>query len=244
MRLPDLQDLSDQAALFSYLHQLRLSEHLDQRLGRWRWDADMEDRRLSFVPEEGPGRINVGFALVASVAPGPRSLIWGWAHPQHADAAVEQLRAHGEQHAIVSLTSPEVALPTEAQGEALHAEVAEVCHVVGQVAVQVTGRSPYYSAPVGGGTRVVLLLKDLEDLGLPGLRIDETVPTRVPAYLASGAVSDHRRALHGLGVHAGWELAWTEDWSSLELRDPVTGNAVVARFDERARFSGLSGRLG
>lgn len=241
MHFPDLQDLSDQASLYCYLTQRLMSEHLDERLGRYRWEADTQEARLSFVSEEGPGRIDTTMSMVASLAPGPRSMLWGWAHPQALDGFALQLKAYGEQHGIASLVSGEVALPSDADGPELHHEIGLAAHLVGQVAVQVTGSSPYYSAPSGGGTRLVVVLSGH---AFPTPRIDETVPLRVSAAFQGGTtISDHRRAFHGLAVLAGWSVEWTPDWSQVTIGDPVTGHAIEVGFDELNRFSRLSGSL-
>jgi hypothetical protein len=240
--LPDLQDLSDRGSLYSYLQQTLMSDHLDERLGRYRWEVDMQDRRLSFVSEEHAGRVDTTMSMVASLAPGPRSLLWGWAHPQAFDAYAERLREHGEQHGIAALTASEVPLVTDAWGEELHEQVGTAAHVVGQVAVHVTGDAPYYSVPLGGGSRMVVMLSGHE---FPRPRIDEKVPLRVPQAFAGGMlISDHRRAFHGLGALAGWHQAWADDWSTVEMDDPVTGNAITVEFDDVPRFTGLRGRLG
>ncbi|MEO9323190.1 DUF6882 domain-containing protein [Nocardioides sp. C4-1] len=241
MHLPDLQDLSDRASLYSHLSQRLLGEHLTERLGEYRWEADTQEARLSFVSQEGRGRIDTTMSVIASLAPGPRSMLWGWAHPQATNDLALRLRAYGEEHGIASLTSPEVALPTTASGPELHEEIGLAAHVVGQVAVQVSGSSPYYSAPSGGGTRLVVMLSGHE---FPTPRLDERVPLRVSeAFQAGLPISDHRRAFHGLAALAGWSQEWAPDWSQVSISDPVTGNGIEVGFDESSRFSRLSGRL-
>lgn len=241
MRFSDLQDLSDQAALYGYLTQTLMADHLEERLGRHRFDVDMHQRRLSFLSDEHDGRIDTTLSFVASLAPGPRSMLWGWAHPQYDDGYAARLRAHGEEHGIASLTATEVPFETDATGPDLADEIAMAAHLVGQTAIHVTGDAPYYSAPAGNGTRIVVMLSGHE---FPKPRIDHTAPLRVPQAFTSGLISDHRRAFHGLAVLAGWQISWADDWSSTELLDPVTGGTLTASFDERARFSNLRARLG
>ncbi|MGV1007680.1 MAG: DUF6882 domain-containing protein [Dermatophilaceae bacterium] len=232
--------MSDQGWLYACLSQQRMGEHLDQRLGEYTWSVDMTVKRLSFVSSGGEARIDTTLDLIASLAPGPRSLLWGWAHPQTTGELCGQLRAYGEAHGIPSLCSPEVPLPTSATGPELSAEIDSAAHVIGAVAVAVTGQAPYYSVPAAGGTRVVFLLSGYD---FPALRLDYRVPARVMEALSLGMTHDHRAAVHWLGVRAGWEIGWNPEWTQATLHDPVTGSGLTTTFDTSARLVHLEAHL-
>ncbi len=242
MHFPELAPLVSQGAFYSIVRQEMLSELLDQRLGTYRWQVDMNGPTLSFVSDERPDtRLDLSAEMVASVAPGPKSLLWGWANLQSVSAANERVKAYGEQHGVTVLTQPEVPLRTEAVGEALGDEVAQVVHEIGRAVVGVLGRAPYYSAPAGGGTRVLFLV---DGPGLPGARIDETLPRLLMSAAGSGATADHRTSFHWLVVHSGWELTWDQQWTASEIRDPENGNTATATFTSEGLLSGVQLHLG
>lgn len=157
MTFAALQPLADRAALFVALRQDALSAAADA-LGEHRWDADLAAGTLTFTADADPSRQLVARAhLIATIAPGPRSLLWAWAHPSGDPQGVAaQLHAYGNEHGVAELTTAEVAFPAEVSGD--DEWIAQAAHTVGGVAVELTGRSPYYSAPVGNGTRAVFLL--------------------------------------------------------------------------------------
>ncbi|MCK2034068.1 DUF6882 domain-containing protein [Microbacterium sp. KSW4-4] len=236
MTFPPLQPLADRAALFTALRQDALSAAADA-LGEHRWDADLAAGTLTFTANDDPTRQLVTRAhLIATIAPGPRSLLWAWAHPQGDPQGVAaQLRAYGEQHGIAELTAPEVPFPADAPGDAEW--IARAAHAIGGVAVELTGRSPYYSAPVDGGTRAVFLL----DAPLAPLTVADTV-VALPRTLAQTPLPDARTAVWDLARLAGWTLAWTDESFSGATVTDASGTATI-RFDEQARISGVESSL-
>lgn len=236
MQFADLQAVSDQGSLYAFLSQRVLSDHVEERLGEYRYEIDMLEERLSFISAASGARIDTHVDLVASIAPGPRSVLWGWAHPQATGELASELKAYGEAHSIPSLSAAEIPLPTSATGEDLTKEIDDAAHIIGWVAVAVTGRAPYYSAPAGGGTRVVFLLSGYD---FPALRLDVRVPTSVMQALSLGTIHDHRAAMHWLAIRAGWQLSWNADWSEAQLRDPENGNGLTATFDSQARLANM-----
>jgi hypothetical protein len=194
MTFAALQPLADRAALFTALRQDALSAAADA-LGEHRWDADMAAGTITFTANADPSRQLVTRAhLIATIAPGPRSMLWAWAHPQGDPQGVAaQLRAYGAEHGLVDLTTPEVPFPADAAAD--EAWIAQAAHVVGGVAVELTGRSPYYSAPVGGGTRAVFLL----DAPLAPL----TVSTRSSRSPASSPASRSPTRARPSGISPG-----------------------------------------
>lgn len=236
MTFAALQPLADRAALFVALRQDALSAAADA-LGDHRWDADMAAGTLTFTANDDTSRqLTTRSHLVATIAPGPRSLLWAWAHPSGDPQGVAaQLRAYGEQHGIAELTSAEVPFPAEASGD--EDWIAQAAHTIGGVAVELTGRAPYYSAPVGNGTRAVFLL----DAPLPPLTVADSV-VALPRILSGAALSDARTSVWDLARLAGWTLTWTdESFSGAEVAD-ATGTATF-RFDEQARIAGIESSL-
>lgn len=237
MTFAALQPLADRAALYSVIRQDQLSAAADA-LGEHRWDADMTAGTLTFTANADPSRQLVTRAhLIATIAPGPRSMLWAWAHPQGDPQGVAaQLRAYGEEHGIAELTSAEVPFPADASGD--EDWIAAAAHTVGGVAVELTGRSPYYSAPVGGGTRAVFLL----DAPLPQLTVSDAMIV-MPRMLASFSLSDARTSVWDLARLAGWTLTWTDEAFSGATVVDATGSATFS-FDEHARISNVQSSLG
>jgi uncharacterized protein DUF6882 len=239
MEFPGLRAVADRAALYAGLRQTLMADYLEETIGEHRWDMNTEQGTLRFSPTNGGQPISARAHLVASIAPGPRSMLWGWAHPQAGpDSPAGRIRELGEQHGIGELTSPELPFTTDAVEEALLDEIAELAHVVAAVAVEATGMSPYYSAPVGGGTRFVFLL---EGLAVPEPQILH-VTSRTVSILQSSGVRDQRAAVFGLAQHAGWRIAWATDGSSVRLTDPRSGEATFG-FNESGWISGISSNL-
>ena len=236
MTFAALQPLADRAALFTALRQDALATATDA-LGEHRWDADMAAGTITFTANADPTRQLVARAhLIATIAPGPRSMLWAWAHPQgDAQGVAAQLRAYGAEHGIADLTTPEVPFPADAAAD--EDWIAQAAHVVGGVAVELTGRSPYYSAPVGGGTRAVFLL----DAPLPALTVSDAV-IALPRILSGLALSDARTSVWDLARLAGWTLTWTDEAFSGATVVDTSGSATF-RFDEQARISGIEGSL-
>ncbi len=236
---PALQPLADRAAFFTALRQDDLGTAADA-LGPHRWDTDLAAGTLTFSALDDPSRTLVARAhLIASIAPGPRSVLWGWAHPNGGGEAniSTQLRTYGQTHGITELSSAEAPFPTDAPGDADW--IAEASHVIAGTAVEITGRSPYYSAPVGdAGTRAVLLL----DAPLPPLTVAHA-GIRMPRILASTTPADPRGSVWDLARLAGWTLEWADDAFSAATVQDATGS-MTFRFDEQARVTAMESSFG
>ncbi|MDR6868972.1 hypothetical protein J2Y69_003600 [Microbacterium resistens] len=232
-----LAPLADRAALFVALRQDALVAATDA-LGEHRWDADIAAGTLTFSAKDDPSRqLATRAHLVATIAPGPRSLLWAWAHPQGDGAGVSAaLRDYGTTHGIAALSEAELPLPTDI-GEDVDGWIEQAAHEVGAVAVEITGRSPYYSAPVGGGTRAVFVL----DAPLPPLTVAAAV-TALPRILAAVTPTDPRTSVWDLARLAGWNLQWTDEAYSGAIVSDSSGSATF-RFDEQARIAGIESTL-
>lgn len=237
MTFAALQPLADRAALFVALRQDALSAAVNA-LGEHRWDADMAAGTLTFSANDNPeNRVVTRPHLIATIAPGPRSLLWAWAHPQGDPQGVAaQVRDYGTQYEMAELSQPELSFP-EDTGADLDEWIAQAAHVVGSVAVEVTGRSPYYSAPIGGGTRAVFLL----DAPIAPLTVADAV-IAAPRILSTLALSDARSAVWDTARLAGWNLQWTDEAFSGAVVTDASGSATF-RFDEQARIVGIEGGL-
>ncbi|MDF2993550.1 MAG: hypothetical protein K0S37_4064 [Microbacterium sp.] len=234
-----LQPLADRAAFFTALRQDDLGAAADA-LGPHRWDADLTAGTLTFSAVDDPRRTLVTRAhLIASIAPGPRSVLWGWAHPHGGgdDGPAAQLRAYGQTHGIAELSSAEAPFPADAAGDADW--IAEAAHVIAGTAVEITGRAPYYSAPIGdAGTRAVLLL----DAPLPPLTVAQAA-IRMPRILATTTPADPRGSVWDLARLAGWTLQWADDAFSAATVSDASGS-MTFRFDEQARITAMESSLG
>ncbi|WP_460797279.1 DUF6882 domain-containing protein [Microbacterium sp. GXF0217] len=238
MSFAALQPLADRAALFTALRQDALVAATDA-LGEHRWDADLNAGTLTFTSnDDAANQLITTPHLIATLAPGPRSLLWAWAHPQgDAQGVAAQLRDYGQQYGIAELTQSELPFPEDARDDA-EAWIAQATHVIGSVAVEITGRSPYYSAPVGGGTRAVFLL----DAPIAPLTVADAV-IAAPRMLSTLTLPDARSSVWDAARLAGWNLEWTDEAFSGAIVSDATGSATF-RFDEQARIIGIEGAMG
>jgi hypothetical protein len=238
MSFAALQPLADRAALFTALRQDALVTATDA-LGEHRWDADLNAGTLTFTAnDDATKQFATKPHLIATLAPGPRSLLWAWAHPQgDAQGVAAQLRDYGQQYGIAELTQSELPFPEDA-GDDPEAWIAQATHVIGSVAVEITGRSPYYSAPVGGGTRAVFLL----DAPLAPLTVSDAV-IAAPRMLSTLNLPDARSSVWDTARLAGWNLEWTDEAFTGAVVSDATGSATF-RFDEQARITGIEGSMG
>lgn len=238
MTFAALQPLADRAALFASLRQDALTDAVDA-LGEHRWDADMAAGTLTFSATSDPSRTLVTRPhLVATIAPGPRSLLWAWAHPQGDPQGIAaQLRDYGAQYGLTELTQSELSFPEDA-GDDLDAWIADAAHQIGTIAVEISGRSPYFAAPIGGGTRAVFLL----DAPIPATTVAEA-SAKLPRILSGLNLSDARSSVWDAARLAGWNMQWTdEEFTGATVSDD--SGSVTFRFDEQARITGIEGSTG
>lgn len=238
MTFAALQPLADRAALFTALRQEAFTAAVD-KLGEHRWDADMAAGTLTFSSNANPDQQLVTTPhLIATIAPGPRSLLWAWAHPQGDPAGVAaQLRDYGTQYSIAELAQSELAFPEDIAGD-LDEWIAQTAHQIGAVAVEITGRSPYYSAPIDGGTRVIFVL----DAPIAPLTVQDAI-IAAPRVLEGLSLSDARSSVWDAARLAGWSMQWTDDRFSGATVSDASG-AATFRFDEQARVIGVESTLG
>lgn len=226
-----VSQLLDDAALYSFEHQL----HLGDVVGEHSWDVDLDAPRFTFTGERTVTCTEVH--LLGSAAPGPRSWLWGWANPAgYADAVLavgRRVRDYGEANGIPVLADPEVpfdALPGSPTDPHL------VAGLMADLAKVVTGHWTAYNSPVGGGTRAAFLL------GHPDFRLPAPQPVRVMRVLQQSVaelpLTDHRRAIHSYAGRRGLGAELSSDRSQLTVTGP--GLRTTVSFDEHGRAANMS----
>lgn len=227
---PAFKPFIESGQLLALLQQDALVEAGDE-LGEHRFDVDMAAGTLTFTAEDGR-TLACGAHLLASIAPGPRSILWGWAHPRGDDVGLG-LRAAGERHRLPELVAEELPFP---EGfEPSEDEIAHLAHEIGAAAVGILARGPYYSAP-NGTSRVLFIL----DAPLPMLTL-ATAFAKAPRILGSGLINSPRRAVEGLATMMGWAATPVAEGKGLSLSDGASSATVM--FDEHGRWAGLSASL-
>lgn len=219
-----LELIVNDGALWGMLAQLRLNQQLDAVLGSDRsFDVDLGNSSLTLGG--GAQQVSAVPHLIASVAPGPQTVRWGWALAElgnlPATGLSGRLRDFGRAQQVPALGSDEV--PFSAFGPAPEGveEVDWVAEQVGILACQVIGEVPWFVVPAGD-TRVVLLLQDGPALPAPELA---QVMTVLPDALMAGRLIDPPRALqHLLGRVPNWHAEWGP--AGVRISDP-TGNIDV-----------------
>ena len=233
--------LVNDAAIWAGAGQLRLSSQLESTVGEGHvFGLDLDDpARLWFSrPEDAQGasspRVDFVPHLIASVAPGPGTVRWGWSleplSALPAAALSRRLAEFGRTHGLDVLTDPEPSL-TRLAPEGT--DVADVAHRIALVAAQVVGEVPYYTFPAGGGTRGVVLLQPTVALP-PATALDVTMATT--RALSDGFLVDHQRAVSSAVQRLGWRwLGSGPPW-----RAGSGDEAVTFSFDDQGRISGLA----
>lgn len=235
----DLRELHDRGALYAALSQLLLQQGVEERLGGgFDYAADLDTDSLVFAGRATGATIGTTVELMASVAPGPQTMLWGRALPTGGRAGAQLILERGRADGLPSLLNDEVPFPL---GEDPDNAAQYAALEIGAVVAAVTDGGLTYIVSVGGGALAVLLLGGL-DFAQP--RIDHRFLTRVPMAFGAGTIEDHRAAVQGLAAMSRWNIDWTADRSHAELTDPVTGNSATARFDVDARLTSLQGSLG
>lgn len=231
-----MQPLIDRGALHAALLQEVLADALEP-LGEYRWEADMQERKLWFISQaDENNRVTTDVELVASIAPGPRSVLWGWAHPAgSADGAASQLREIAVRDGIAELTADEVAFPDDFDAQNPD-DIAALAHEIGILAVGGLGRGPYFSAAVGGGSRAVLLLS----APVAQITLNDAV-IKLPRILATGLLRDARTSIWSLAVARGWDFAWADNFTQATVQDSAA--TAVFTFDDTGRVARIAGGL-
>ncbi len=230
MTLDALRPLADRAALYAALRHEAFAA-ATAKLGAHRWDVDLDSGTVTFssLADRFLG-VTTQATLIATLAPGAGSLLWGWAHPQgDPEGPAVLLRQHGQESGIGALTEPQVGFPDESVLDPSWIE--DTAQLVGLTAVDVIGRGPHFVAPLEGGTSAVFLL----DAGLAHPTVAEAA-SLLPGILDSAQLHDGRTSAWGLARLADWALEWTDaGYLGARVRD-ASGQALFG-FDEASRIT-------
>ncbi|SDQ98460.1 DUF6882 domain-containing protein [Thermostaphylospora chromogena] len=228
-----LRNILDDAAIFSFEHQL----HLQEVLGQHSWNVDLNKPLFQFTGSNPI--VCTNFHLLGTAAPGPRSWLWAWANPsgfpEPLTALSKTLRDFGHQYGIAEFTSAEVPfdkLPTPV------GEPPVVAGLLAEAAKTVTGRWTSYVGDAGGGTWVAFLVEH------PAFQLPPPEPARVMRVIqqaiAEIPLSDHRRALYGYAVRRQLEATFT-DQGKLVITGP--GFEAAVDFDQYSRVAAINASL-
>lgn len=221
---PAFKPFIESGQFLALLQQDALVEAGDE-LGEHRFDVDMAAGTLTFAADDGR-TLACGAHLLCSIAPGPRSILWGWAHPRGDDVGLG-LRAAGEKHRLPELVAEELPFPEGFEPD--EDGIASLAHEIGAAAVGILARGPYYSAP-NGTSRVLFIL----DTPLPKLTL-ATAIAKAPRILGSGLINNPRRAVEGLATMMGWSATPVSEGKSLVISDGSSCATVM--FDDHGRVA-------
>ncbi|MFI7679679.1 DUF6882 domain-containing protein [Actinophytocola sp. NPDC049390] len=231
--MPTFLDLQDDAALLSFEHQL----HLSEVIGEHSWEVDLAAPRFAFTGDHPVTA--TAMHLLGSAAPGPRSWLWSWANPtgyrQEVIWLAESLRDFGKQHGIPQLSEPEVPFD-DLPGSPT--DPAQVASLMMEAAKAVSQRWSGYQGPVGGGTRVGMLIEH------PDFLLPAPEGPRVTRVLQQGLMElrfhEHRRAVRSYARNRGLRLQ--ENETQMLIEGPAF--TATVEFDEYHRVSNMKFTMG
>ncbi len=227
--VPTFLDLQDDAALLSFEHQL----HLMDTVGVPPWEADFSVPRFGFGGDKPLTASAVH--LLGSAAPGPRSWLWAWANPSgyppELTALAGRVRDFGREHGIRELTEAEVPFDDLPDSPT---EPAQVASLMMEAAKAVTKHWTGYQGPVGGGTRVGMLIEH------PSFVLPAPEGPRVSRVLQEGVIKlrfhDQRRGFRAYAIDRGLRLQENET----QLRVEGPSFSVTLGFDEHNRVTAMT----
>lgn len=223
---PTLGTFTARGELHAKLLQRQLVEATEELGDDHRFDVNLAKGELSFTAPDGKQLIT-HCHLMASIAPGPKSVLWGWAMPRGDDVS-RQLQQYGQAHGIKELAESELPFPPNLEGD--YQDITDLAHELGQLCVGVLGRGPYYTFESGNGGRVLVLL----DGPFPPLTVRD-VGIGAMAATMSGMINARESAL-GLGYARGFRVH-QPDPSTVVLDDERS--QVSFKFDSQNRISEL-----
>lgn len=224
-----------QGALWAPINQSLLSDYLETRVGgEHSWQVDVPNATVTFTGVDGR-QVGAELELLASFAPGPRSMRWAWAMGRPGPEST-RLRDWGQRAGLTWLTQAEVPLQIDAdEPDELFSQLRQSSHVLAAAVEGISARAPYYTFPNGQGGVLLGLLR-MPQWGGP--RIDEAFPRRLSMGLEAVLIPDVRASVHRLGEHAGWGINWA-DAGHVQLTDPLSAGVADITFDEPGRVSDI-----
>ncbi|MEV4153395.1 DUF6882 domain-containing protein [Nocardia salmonicida] len=230
-----LANLLDDAALYSFEHQLQLADIAGDR----GWSVDLAAGRFTLTGDQ-PIECE-RMHLLGSAAPGPRSWLWAWSNPAgYSDLVTglaQSVRDLGIRYGISELADADVPF-TALPGSPDRPE--GVVNVFMDAAKAISGVWTAYNGPVGGGTRAAFLIEH------PSFALPAPFAPRIARVIQEGLtefpLTDRRRALHAYAHHRGLGIQWSGDHS----RATVTGPGLTGEigFDESARMTRMDLQMG
>lgn len=179
----------------------------------WRWRK--EDRMFTFVDDSEAPLFAFRAHMVASLAPGPKTILWGWAHPTHEDEPLnDTVYGLAEADECQALLTPELPFPewfpstgrrwdeTTPAAERIEKDVLfEMAIEVGYAITGLTGRGPFYAGSGGNRSRQVYFLEQIQPV-LPEFTIYDLLYT--PSYANCVHPTDWPIAFEFLARARGW----------------------------------------
>lgn len=237
MTIAGIERYVQDGATWALYNQFRFMDYQDQRIGAGGdFNVDIPAQTITFG---GPkGTIDAHFEVLASFAPGPRSMLWTWAIGHETDEG-RRLREWGQANGVTWLAERELPINTAAQGEELIAELRQSVHDIAAALAAITGHAPYYSAPTGHGN-FILGYVYLNDFPVPS--IDQTFPRLFGDACAEQPGVDHRPGAQRFAQLAKFGYQWRD--GRLQMHDPRTGNSVELGFNQQGWLENIRAQLG
>ena len=163
-----IRRMGQRNCIYSALRQELMTEMFQRTAGNdesINHEADLSTQYFAMVGDKG--KVTAKAHLLASIAAKPPTLLWGFSNilSRYGSAVklAHNVHAYGLKHSEEELTADEVAY-TLPDGADQAMVIAGVAHDIGSAAISIFGTEYYYySLPIGGGSRVVLLLENLSE---------------------------------------------------------------------------------
>ena len=240
-----IRRMGQRNCIYSALRQELMDTMFQDKVGSYdssRYEVDLNKQHFAMVSDTG--KVIAKAHLLASIAAKPPTLLWGFSNAlSQYGSAVElahNVHDYGLKHSEEELTADEVAY-TLPDGTDQAMVIAGVAHDIGSAAISIFGTEYYYySSPIGGGSRIVLLLENLSE-PVPPITLDYFY-SRLPRYLQQ--VDDIAWSLEGfVELMPGWSIEMNDDDNGVHharvTDDTGTSIRVSYQFDEYERLKRL-----
>jgi hypothetical protein len=226
---PELTALVDESAILSTEQQ----EHVSRLYGSDHWGVDAATQTFTFTAPSGSTLVCRAH-LLGSAAPSVGSWLWGWVNSNGFPDAFFERSAQARDAAdpaTAELRTGELPLT---DGLPLRLTIA---------AKSLTGLPVHYSAPVGGGTRIWMLI-DHPALALPAPTVARTLGA-ITATLDTVQLEDHRAAVRSWAKQRGVVVrtADVDDEGGDGLLLAVSDGDVTVRFDDLGRIARMAAEM-
>ena len=240
-----IRRMGQRNCIYSALRQELMDTMFQDKVGSYdssRYEVDLNKQHFAMVSDTG--KVIAKAHLLASIAAKPPTLLWGFSNAlSQYGSAVElahNVHDYGLKHSEEELTADEIAY-TLPDGTNQAMVIAGVAHDIGSAAISIFGTEYYYySSPIGGGSRIVLLLENLSE-PVPPITLDYFY-SRLPRYLQQ--VDDIAWSLEGfVELMPGWSIEMNDDDNGVHharvTDDTGTSIRVSYQFNEYERLKRL-----